>query len=214
MSNYEKEPTLEAGISMGPLIYAAFWLVFAVLHSALARQQVQRELERQLAGYYRLAYNVVAVLKLSIVYQVGRAWLDVGHFSLFDNSAFFYSALFIKYLGIAVMLLAVMMYDIGRFTGITQALTGERVSSSAHEPLQRRFLNRWVRHPLYTGAFLILWGGAISTFDVWTAIWGTLYLLIGTVYEERKLVRIYGEEYRRYQREVPKYFPAFSYSKH
>ena len=107
-----------------------------------------------------------------------------------------------------MFVLALSMYDLGRFSGITQLITGEKTSSASNEPLQRQFLNRWVRHPLYTAAFFLLWGGATSTLGLWTAIWGTIYLIIGTLFEERKLVRIYGNDYRIYQREVPRYFPA------
>lgn len=195
---------------MGPIIYAVFWLIFAVSHSMLARQSVQVKFERFLGGYYRLTYNLVAVLKLSVVFHVGRVWLNDTNFVLFDNNVLYFTALAIKYLGIVVLAFAIMMYDIGRFVGVTQAMNGERLSSSSNEPLQRRFLNKWVRHPLYTGAFLILWGGAISSFDLWTAIWGTLYLLIGTSFEERKLIRIYGDQYRSYQQEVPRYFPTLN----
>lgn len=113
----------------------------------------------------------------------------------------------IRLVGLIVLVVAFASYDIGRFVGITQLITGERISSSPNEPLQRNGLNRWVRHPLYTGAFLMLWGGAISIFDIWTAIWGTTYLVIGTKFEERKLVKIYQDEYLNYQREVPRYFP-------
>lgn len=118
------------------------------------------------------------------------------------------SSLCIQMLGYIVLLAALLKYDVGRFAGITQMFTGERVSASTSEPLQRQGLNRWVRHPLYTGAFLILWGGVVSLFDLWTAIWGTVYLLIGTMFEERKLLRIYGDEYQQYQKEVPRYFPV------
>ena len=118
------------------------------------------------------------------------------------------SAFGIKILGYIVLLVALLKYDVGRFAGITQLFTGERVSASTSEPLQKQGLNRWVRHPLYTGVFLVLWGGAVSLFDVWTAIWGTVYLLIGTMFEERKLLRIYGDDYHKYQKEVPRYFPV------
>lgn len=198
---------------MGLTIYAISWLIFAVLHSMLARQSVQAQFERVLGGYYRLTYNLVALLKLSVVYYIGRMWLDNSRFALFENGAAYITALAIQCLGVAVLILAVMMYDIGRFSGITQARTGERVSTSTNEPLQRRFLNKWVRHPLYTGAFLILWGSALSTFELWTAIWGTLYLLIGTTFEERKLIRLYGDQYRSYQHEVPRYFPSLRFFK-
>lgn len=103
--------------------------------------------------------------------------------------------------------MALIKYDIGRFAGVTQLFTGEQLSSESNEPLQIGGLNRWVRHPLYTGAFLMLWGGAINSFELWTAIWGSVYLVIGTLFEERKLVRIYGHEYRQYQQQVPRYFP-------
>ena len=106
-----------------------------------------------------------------------------------------------------VLLAALAKYDLGRFSGITQLFTGERVSAVSNEPLQISGLNKRVRHPLYTGAFLLLWGGAINSFELWTAIWGSVYLVIGTVFEERKLVSIYGDDYRRYQQQVPRYFP-------
>lgn len=198
---------------MGLMVYAGCWLIFAVSHSVLARQSIQVKFEKLLGSNYRLIYNLVAFLKLSVVLHIGRVWLNDSHFAHFDNDILYFTALTIKFLGIAVLTFAIMMYDVGRFAGITQAMTGERVSSSTTEPLQRRFLNRWVRHPLYTGAFLILWGGATSTFDVWTAIWGTLYLLIGTVFEERKLVRIYGDQYLAYQQQVPRYFPSLCFYK-
>ena len=195
---------------MGPIIYATSWLIFAALHSMLARQSVQLQIERLLGNYYRLIYNLAAVLKILIVLHIGRIWLDDTRFIFLDNNAAYFTSLAIKFLGAAVLASAIVTYDIGRFFGITQVLTGERVSSSFNEPLQRRFLNRWVRHPLYTGAFLILWGGAVSTFDIWTAIWGTLYLLIGTSFEEQKLISIYGDQYRTYQQEVPRYFPSLN----
>ncbi|MDB3935327.1 hypothetical protein N9383_01230 [Granulosicoccus sp.] len=196
---------------MGPVIYIISWLIFGNLHSVLARQSIQLQLERFLGSYYRLIYNLVALVKISIVLYVGKIWLDDTQFNFLDNNAVHFTYLAIKYLGATVLALAIMTYDIGRFAGITQVITGERVSSSSNEPLQRRFLNRWVRHPLYTGAFLVLWGGAISTFDTWTAILGTLYLLIGTHFEERKLLNIYGDQYRTYQQEVPRYFPSFNF---
>jgi protein-S-isoprenylcysteine O-methyltransferase Ste14 len=36
----------------------------------------------------------------------------------------------------------------------------------------------------------------------------TLYFLIGMIPEERKLVEVYGEEYQRYQEDVPRIIPG------
>lgn len=175
----------------------------------LARPSIQEKLEPFLGRFYRLAYNLFAALKIVAVLYLGRIWVSDVPFSLFENTAIKTAGLGMQLLGFIVLLLALLTYDIGRFSGVTQVLTGERVSASSNEPLQRRFLNRWMRHPLYTGAFLILWGAVDSPFSLSTAALGTLYLLVGTSFEERKLRGIYGQEYRRYQKEVPKYFPSF-----
>lgn len=196
---------------MGPFIYAVSWLIFAFLHSILARQFVQIRLESFLGSYYRLTYNLVAAIKLSIVFYIGKIYLSHTRFTLIEDNIAVIAVAGLQLLGFIVLIVALMVYDIGRFSGITQIMTAEKVSSLSNEPLQRRGLNRWVRHPLYTGAFLILWGGAISSFGLWTAVFGTLYLIIGTSFEEHKLVQIYGDEYLRYQQEVPKYFPSFKY---
>lgn len=195
---------------MGILIYAFAWFVFAIFHSLLARPFVQAKLESFLYSCYRLTYNVVALLKISVVLYVGKVWVSDARFSAFDSNILLTAASSVRLLGLLVLLLALRAYDLGRFSGITQIITGELVSSLSNEPLQRRFLNRWVRHPLYTGAFLILWGGAVSPLGFWTAVWGTIYIVIGTVYEERTLTTIYGDDYRNYQQEVPKYFPALN----
>ena len=193
---------------MGMFFYALAWFLFAALHSLLARPIVQKKVEAYLGRSYRLAYNFVALFSITLVLFAGRHWLNGTRFSVFDSKIVFMSAFGLQILGYLVLLVALLKYDVGRFAGITQIFTGERVSESTSEPLQKQGLNRWVRHPLYTGAFLVLWGGAVSLFDVWTAIWGTVYLLIGTMFEERKLLRIYGDDYHKYQKEVPRYFPV------
>lgn len=196
---------------MGLLIYAFFWLIFAALHSILARQSIQKYLENFLGSYYRLIYNLLAILKISAVLYAGQFWLSSSRFTLLDNPVATYTFLAIKLIGLLLMILAFSSYDVGRFVGITQIISRESVSSPSNEPLKRHFLHRWVRHPLYSGAFLVLWGGAVSAFGIWTAIWGTLYIVIGTLFEEHKLTIIYGDDYRNYKTEVPRFFPTLNF---
>ena len=193
---------------MSLLIYALCWLAFAVIHSILARQLIQLKLEVFLGCYYRLTYNLLAAIKIIAVLYIGRILLSDTRFHLLESTAAVVATVSVQLVGIMVLAVALAAYDIGRFSGITQIVNKERVSTSFNEPLQRRLLNKWVRHPLYTGALLVLWGGAVSSFGLCTALPGTLYLWIGTSFEERKLRNIYADEYRRYQQEVPRYFPA------
>jgi len=189
------------------VLYAFAWFLFGAIHSLLARHAVQQKLERYLGRGYRLLYNLFAVVNILVVLLSGKYLLSENRFAFLDHQIADIASFSIQALGFLVLVVALIKYDIGRFAGVTQLFTGEQLSSESNEPLQIGGLNRWVRHPLYTGAFLMLWGGAINSFELWTAIWGSVYLVIGTLFEERKLVRIYGHEYRQYQQQVPRYFP-------
>lgn len=70
-----------------------------------------------------------------------------------------------------------------------------------------------VRNPLYIGNLLVLAGLTFASELVWlvpiTLLWGWgVYSLVITTYEEPRLVRWYGEDYRRYRRSVPAWIPS------
>ncbi len=67
---------------------------------------------------------------------------------------------------------------------------------------------RWVRHPLMTGFLIAMW--ATPDLTAGRALFAagmTAYILVGTRFEEKDLVRFFGETYRRYQKKVPAFFP-------
>lgn len=69
-------------------------------------------------------------------------------------------------------------------------------------------LYRWVRHPMQLGVLIGLWStGAMTVSHMLLACGMTAYVLIGLMYEERDLVRQFGERYRAYQRSTPKLIP-------
>jgi protein-S-isoprenylcysteine O-methyltransferase Ste14 len=71
-------------------------------------------------------------------------------------------------------------------------------------------LNAQVRHPLYFGTLLALWGTFLlypTDASLLVAGVSTLYLLIGSKLEERKLEQQFGDAYRSYQRKVPMLIP-------
>lgn len=106
--------------------------------------------------------------------------------------------------GWAVMLWSARFYDLGRLGGLAQL---RRPDEAEDEPLRRDGPHAWVRHPLYSGAFLILWGAALSPLGLATAAWGSLYLLAGTWCEERRLLARYGDNYAAYRARVPAFVP-------
>jgi len=73
----------------------------------------------------------------------------------------------------------------------------------ARGPLQIGGPYALVRHPLYFGWVLAVFGAAHMTGDRFAfAMLTTLYLVIAVPWEERSLVTSFGEDYRRYARRV------------
>ena len=76
-------------------------------------------------------------------------------------------------------------------------------------PLTIRGPYRWVRHPLYTAMLLLIWSHPELTADrlLFNVAW-TIWIVVGTILEERDLALVFGAEYRRYQRHVPMLIPV------
>ena len=185
------------------LFYALAWASFGLVHSLLARGGGAALLRRVFGAGDRLAYNGVAAVHLLAV-------LLLGHWALGDQASFARPEwlAWLQWCGLAFGLLvglrALSSYDLGLFAG-TKQLRGEAIDGD--EPLATRGLHRYVRHPLYSALFLCLWGLADDPLSLATAIWGSLYTLIGTYFEERKLISLYGEAYRTYRHRVPAFVP-------
>jgi protein-S-isoprenylcysteine O-methyltransferase Ste14 len=189
------------------ILYALAWLSFGFGHSLLAGSRVKARLAPALGPWYRLAYNALAGVHIAAVWLFG-AWL-LGGAAPFALPAAVRAGLYgVSILGLVILLLALRDYDLGRFVGTTQ-IRNHRLGIDApeDEPLHTGGFHAYVRHPLYAAAYLVLWGNAQDPFGLATAIWASAYLAIGTMFEERRLLKLYGEAYRSYRAQVPAIIP-------
>jgi protein-S-isoprenylcysteine O-methyltransferase Ste14 len=68
----------------------------------------------------------------------------------------------------------------------------------------------WVRHPMYLGILLILLAFFLSTLSLLSLLaWAGLFVFYDRMatYEEQDLIRILGEKYVDYQKQVSKWIP-------
>ena len=64
-----------------------------------------------------------------------------------------------------------------------------------------------MRHPMYFALIIFLWCGTFRVMDIVINAVLTVYVLIGTRLEEKKLLVEYGETYIAYQQKVPMLVP-------
>jgi methanethiol S-methyltransferase len=86
------------------------------------------------------------------------------------------------------------------------ALFGLRAETNT--PFQTNYLYKLVRHPIMTGFLIALWAAQAMTLGrLIFASAMTAYIMIGTRYEERDLVNVLGDDYRRYKERVSMLLP-------
>ncbi|TCK19171.1 protein-S-isoprenylcysteine O-methyltransferase Ste14 [Thiogranum longum] len=189
------------------VILAASWMIYGALHSLLAADRIKQLVSNAFpAGHraYRLIYNLLAGILLLIPlwlmarYPGDPLWHWPGPLRWFMDGA--------AIAAIAGFAFSLRMYDNAEFLGLGQ------LSCPAGEirkipPMSISTPHRFVRHPWYFYGLVILWTREMNAALLISAIVITLYLVIGSRLEERKLVRCYGEAYRAYQRQVPALIP-------
>jgi methanethiol S-methyltransferase len=187
------------------------WLLLAIalwgiIHSLLASTGI-KDLFRRAFGdgfmrFYRLFYNIYALVSfLPILYLM----ITLPDRIFYQVPAPFDTLMRVGQ-GISIFLLfvAVFQTDLLSFAGLRQLMEEEKTG-----PLITSGLYRFVRHPLYTFSLTFLWLSprmTLNSFVVYLSL--TLYILVGIFFEERKLVRAFGEEYENYRSVTPKLIPG------
>jgi methanethiol S-methyltransferase len=190
---------------MKPEIILAFlWLAYGLVHTVLAMNSV-KHIFKGISKYYRLIYNALAVLLilpiLNFQFSISsQLLLEKSLLNQILGGLMMTSGLFLAYK-------ALTSYDLKEFIGI------QYLQQSSKSPtLRKDELSSVVRHPLYLGIIVFVWGwfgfsGLLSSLV--TALSLSIYIRIGIYFEEKKLVEQFGKAYQDYQKKVPMLIPRF-----
>jgi len=155
--------------------------------------------------YYRIIYNLFAIVFLFLIVHYQGALIDVTLFNTTSISKTL--GYLIVFTGTIITLLSFKNYSILEFLGFDFKPERKQVYI-----LNINGLNKYVRHPLYFATLLLAWGYLLVKPTVAILIMNSvisLYLIIGTKIEEQKLILEFGEKYKNYIKEVPMLIPKF-----
>jgi len=118
------------------------------------------------------------------------------------------------WLGWLIAFISTLLINHFELTGLQQVYAYLRDQRPAPISFRTPFLYKIVRHPMQLGVMIAFWATPHMTAGhLLFAMGMTLYILIGLYFEERDLVRRFGDTYRGYQVTTPKLIPLLQQSK-
>lgn len=200
-------PAMTPDTWLNTLTLLAAWLLYFVVHSLLASLKVKQWVAAHWPGFmpaYRLVFNALAIfLLLPIVWIMAAhvwpvVWQWQGAMRVVSTTLTILAALGFVW--------SLQYYDMQEFLGIRQ-WRGQVTTVEEQEHLKISPLHRFVRHPWYFFAMVLLWSRDMNLAQFITSVAVSIYFTIGSRMEEKKLLVYYGERYRRYMQRVPGLFP-------
>jgi protein-S-isoprenylcysteine O-methyltransferase Ste14 len=111
-------------------------------------------------------------------------------------------------LSIFLFLAGARHYSLSSFLGLAQILEGESNRTlSIRSAFATSGILSIIRHPWYAGGLLLIWARDLGWTALFTNFVLSLYMVIGALLEERKLIKEFSDDYRHYQNRVSMLFP-------
>ena len=192
------------------LVITMIWAGYCFLHSFMISiwfSNIMKRLLKEYYAFYRLFFVLVSTLLLFpiISYTIQLDHEVVIKYSMTLN---IFRYILIA-LGVLVFVKAFLIdYDVLHFLGFRQAMKFNTTEIEIpNTELKKSGLLGIVRHPMYFAVVVLLWCHSFTIADVIVNALLTIYVVIGTFLEERKLLVEFGDSYIRYQNEVPMLIP-------
>ncbi|NWF62975.1 MAG: DUF1295 domain-containing protein [Chloroflexi bacterium] len=188
------------------LLSLTLWgLSHSILASHFFKDRMRDFLGKNGMRLYRFGYNLFSIISFAPIlylllilenqplYQVPAPWSYV----MYGGQA----------LSALLLLVAVLQTDTLAFVGIRQLFEEEKPGQ-----LVTRGLYKVVRHPLYLFSLLFLWlSPSMSVNSLVFNLGVTAYFVIGAYFEERKLLRDFGQAYAEYKHKTPFLIPGMKF---
>jgi protein-S-isoprenylcysteine O-methyltransferase Ste14 len=194
------------------LILIILWCIWCIIHSGMIALTVDNYLKNRLRSYYkyyRLFYNLVALTTLIplILY-----YLTLKGPVLFSWQGYLMTIQIILFMVVILLFISGgLKYDILQLLGIRQIKSGKvHATLSESGDINTSGILGVTRHPMYLATIIFVWicyrEMYVSTLILNIIL--TIYTVIGTVLEEKKLIIKLGDNYQDYKDKVSMLFPT------
>jgi methanethiol S-methyltransferase len=193
------------------VIDTALLALFAVQHSVMARTSFKDWLTRVVPpsaerSTYVLASNICLIALV--------AWWHPMTDDVWRVTGQPWRALLtaVALAGWATALLSTFLIDHFDLFGLRQVSARLRGRRPVKHEFTTPLFYRVVRHPLYLGFLIAFWVTPSMTLGhLLFAVATTGYILLAVRFEERDLIRMFGQQYRDYRRRVPMLIPGLGH---
>ncbi|MBA4398345.1 MAG: hypothetical protein C0396_00480 [Anaerolinea sp.] len=193
---------------------AGFWwilvsmILYGGLHSLLASRRFKAALQRRFGSggirWHRFVFSILGGLTLLPPLALVALLPDRQIYII--PSPFSSWLRLLQFAGLVGLVYGVMQTGFFNFIGLDRVLDPAAVDRTPQ--FITGGLYRLVRHPLYTSTMLVLWASpALSWNRLALNLGASAYLIIGSIFEEQKLLDEFGEEYAAYRRRTPAFLP-------
>jgi len=195
------------------VIFFLFFFLFGIQHSVLASLGIKKKLRNVLGNkiaFYRIFYILFSLLTFGLFYYLAPK-PGIVVYSL--PYPFDLIVLTVQFLSLILLLWTAKFIDVKEFLGINQIkryFKNEYNEETLDEVSEFRVEGPYkiVRHPIYFFSILFLiFRASMDLFYLDATISMIIYFFVGAYYEEKKLVKVFGNKYSEYQKKVPMIFP-------
>jgi protein-S-isoprenylcysteine O-methyltransferase Ste14 len=182
--------------------------LFGVQHSVMARKWFKELFTRYFPKpIERSTFVLVSgILLFNMVYN----WQPIGGqvWQVAPESILYYSLYALFFAGWAILFISSFLINHFDLFGLRQTFL--ELMDKPYTQLEFRvtLFYKYVRHPLYFGMLLGMWATPNMTVThLVFAIAISVYVIIGTLFEERDLIKEFGETYKAYKAKKPMLIP-------